>query len=62
MFPFLPFEMVTYILCHCMLEVYGLLLILILQRVTVKEIAISLRRDFGLYLNSVETMIDYRDF
>lgn len=51
----LPFRVLMHILCHCMLEVWYLHRV-ILQGVTIKEIALGLRRDFGL-LNYIKTEI-----
>ena len=58
--PSLPFRIVMYILCHDILENFELFFYLDFYT---EEIATSLREtlNFGL-LNSIETVIDYRDF
>ena len=58
---FLPFEMVVHVLCRYVLQACDLSFVFYFPGDYSKEIAMSLRRDFGL-LNSVETMIDYGDF
>lgn len=51
MVPFLPFVMIMYVLCHCVLEVYDLLLILIYRGLQLRDCLETL--DSGL-LNGVE--------
>lgn len=53
---FLPFGMDLYTFCHCMLEVWICIFILILQDVTVKRLH-WVWRDFGL-LEGIEIVID----
>ena len=50
-----PFGIVLYYLCPCMLEVYNLLFILILQEVTVNRQSLKQTLDFGL-LDNTETV------
>ena len=52
---FVPFGLVLYYLCPCMLEVYNLLFILILQEVTVNRLSLKETLDFGL-LDNTETV------
>ena len=59
MFKFLPFGVIRYILCHCMLQLCDMISYFTVG--SSEKSPLGLRRDFGL-LNCVESVKNHGDF